>query len=432
MKLHRYCDGVSRRDFLHLGALVGAGLTLPNYLRMASAGELKSASANAAIFINLTGGPSHIDSFDLKPDAPAEFRGEFNPIDTTVPGLQISEHLPKLAKEAQHFALLRGVSHSLAAHELGQKYMATGNRPLPSMEFPGYGSVAAKELKTLDDLPPYVAVPSTEHTAGYLGLQYNALSTGATPKPGQPFAVRGLALSQGITLTDINQRRRLLSKLDTAFSELDGKSALTRGLNEFNEKAFDMISNEKARVAFDVSKESPSLAEPFGPTPFGQSCLLAARLVEAGVRFVTVTMGGWDTHNDNFNKLKTQQLPTLDAGVASLLSALRQKGLLQKTTVFVTGEFGRTPKINTVRGGRDHWPRAMFCLLAGGGIKGGQVVGASDDKAMGPLNDAITPDSVAATFFHTLGIDHTKEYHSNTGRPIMVVRDGHVLPELLV
>ena len=190
-----------------------------------------------------------------------------------------------------------------------------------------------------------------------------------------------------------------------------------------------MISSPRARDAFDISKEPAGLAETFGNHAFGQSCLLAARLVEAGVRFTTVTFGGWDTHQNNFETLKTQRLPQLDEGLAALFTTLSERGLLDSTTVFVTGEFGRTPKINP-RGGRDHWPRAMFCLMAGGGVKGGQVLGASDDKAMGPAGDPITPDQVAASFYHTLGIDYTKEFHTHTGRPIMIVRDGSLVPGL--
>ncbi len=191
-----------------------------------------------------------------------------------------------------------------------------------------------------------------------------------------------------------------------------------------------MISSPRSRKAFDISQEEPDVAKLFGDSAFGQSCLLAARLIEAGVRFVTVTFGGWDTHTDNFNRLKTQLLPELDAGLAGLVQPTwPSAGLLETTSVFVTGEFGRTPKINP-RAGRDHWPRAMFCLLAGGGMKGGQVIGASDDKGMGPAGEAITPDKVAASFYHSLGIDSTKEYHTNTGRPVMIVREGTVIDGL--
>ena len=429
MAINRYCDGVQRRDFLKVGVLGGLGLNLASYLRMSQAGEVAPAKAKSAIFVNLSGGPSHMDTFDLKPDAPSEFRGEFNPIKTNVDGVEISEHLPKLAGCADKYAILRGVSHNVAAHELGTQYLNTGNRPIPSLEFPGYGSIVSKELGAERDLPSFVAIPNTPQIAGYLGVRYAALQTNATPAIGRPFSVRGISLGRGLTVTDVEKRQQLLKDLDTAFKGYEKSSDLIGGLDQFSQQAYDMISSPRARDAFDISKEPAGLAEKFGNHAFGQSCLLAARLVEAGVRFTTVTFGGWDTHQNNFETLKTQRLPQLDEGLAALFTTLSERGLLESTTVFVTGEFGRTPKINP-RGGRDHWPRAMFCLLAGGGVKGGQVLGASDDKAMGPAGDPITPDQVAASFYHTLGIDYTKEFHTHTGRPIMIVRDGSLVPGL--
>lgn len=430
MTLHRTCDGVQRRDFLKIGAITGVGLSLSNYLRFLEAAQGRSARPKSAIFVNLGGGPSHMDTFDLKPNAPSEFRGEFNPIDTSAPGVQISEHLPKLATVAQHFTVMRGVSHTLAAHELGSKYMNTGNRPLPSLQFPGYGAVIAKEKPQNPAMPSFVAVPNTSQTAGYLGLQYSALSTGAIPSAGKPFSVRGIALERGITLDQIDRRQKLLTDLDRKFAAIEKENDLLKGMDEFSDQAYAMVTSPAARKAFDVSQESAAISEPFGALPFGQSCLLATRLVEAGVHFVTVSMGGWDTHRDNFNTLKTKRLPELDQGLAALFSALEKKGLLESTVVFVTGEFGRTPKINP-NAGRDHWPRAMFVLMGGGGVRGGQVLGASDEKGMGPAGEPITPDAVAASFYTALGINPRKEYKTNTGRPVMIVRDGEPIPQLL-
>ena len=411
--------------------LGGAGLSLSGYLRMAEAGAVRQGKAKAAIFINLAGGPSHMDTFDLKPKAAAEYRGEFNPIESNVPGIEISEHLPKLAKQADKFAILRGVSHTLAAHELGSKYMNTGNRPLPSLEFPGYGAVVSKELTSPRDLPPFVAIPNTPQVAGYLGVEFAPFSTTSVPSAGQAFGVRGISLGQGLTVADIEKRRHLLKDLDTTFSKHEKSSDLLNGLDKFSQRAYDIISSPSSRKAFDTSKESPSITGLFNASPIAQSCLLAARLVESGVPFVTVSSGGWDTHQDNFKALKDRLLPALDSAVSGLFAALAQKGLLETTTVFVTGEFGRTPKIN-VRGGRDHYPRAMTVLMGGGGIKGGQVVGASDDKAMGPASgDGITPDDVAASFYHTLGIDFHKEYKTPTGRPVAIVRHGNIVKDLL-
>ena len=430
MAANWYCDGVRRRDFLRLGVLGGLGLTLDGYLRLAGAGEVRPGKATSAIFINLGGGPSHIDTFDLKPSAPAEFRGEFSPIASNVPGVDICEHLPKLARCADKFAVLRGVSHSLAAHELGSQYMNTGNRPITSLQFPGYGAVVSKELAGPKDLPPFVAVPSTPQAAGYLGVEYAPFSTTNTPKAGVPFSVRGITIGRGLTVADVEKRRDLLKGLDRTFQGFEKDSDLINGLDRFSQRAYDIISSKRSRQAFDIGQESPGIASLFPDKPLAQSCLLATRLVEAGVRFVSLNSGGWDTHQKNFEALKTRLLPDLDSALAGLFAALEQKGLLDTTAVFVTGEFGRTPKINK-NAGRDHFPRAMCVLLGGGGIKGGQVIGASDDKAMAPASgDGITPDDVAASFYHALGIDPRKEYRSNTGRPIAIVRNGNVIKEL--
>ncbi len=431
MATYRTCDGVNRRDFLKAGVL-GGGLTLAGYLRLASAGEvsLTRGKATSAIFVNLGGGPSHLDSFDLKPDAPKEYRGEFNPIATNVPGLMISEHLPKLAKCADKFAVLRGVSHTLAAHEFGTKYMNTGNRPLPSLEFPGYGAVVSKELTSPRDLPPFVAVPNTPQVAGYLGVEFAPFSTTNAPRRGQPFSVRGITLGQGLTVEEVEKRRRLLTDLDSTFRGYEKQSDLVNGLDKFSQRAYDIISSPRSRQAFDIGRESAAITGLFDDSPVAQSCLLASRLVEAGVKFVSVSMGGWDTHQNNFESLKTKQLPDLDSALSGLFNSLQEKGLLETTAVFVTGEFGRTPKINN-RGGRDHYPRAMFVLLGGGGMVGGQVIGASDDKAMGPASgDGISPDDVAQSFYHSLGIDPAKEYRTPTGRPVAIVRYGAVIKEL--
>ncbi|MCA9223782.1 MAG: DUF1501 domain-containing protein [Planctomycetales bacterium] len=432
MAIHKTCDGWRRRDFLKVGVAGAAGLSLASYLRLAEAGQVSSGKATSAIFINLPGGPSHMDTFDLKPDAPAEYRGTFNPIKTNAAGVEISEHLPKLAQCADKFAILRGVSHTLGAHQLGSEYVNTGSRPLPSLEYPGYAAVVAKELQAPSDLPPAVSIPNANQRAGFLGVKYAPLNTNSTPRPGQPFSVRGIGMSNGLTIADVEKRHSLLRDLDTAFTGFESNSQLLDGLDRFSQQAYEMITSKRTREAFDVSKESPKFAEPFGEDTFGQSCLLATRLIESGVRFVTLSTGGWDTHQDNFTRLKDRLLPPLDTGLAALLNGLEQKGLLDSTAVFVTGEFGRTPKINSrsTEGGRDHYPRCMFMLMAGGGVRGGQAVGESDDKATLPRHEAISPDDVAASFYHALGIDHTKEYHTSTGRPIMIVRDGRVLPQL--
>ena len=428
MSQHRFCDGMKRRDFLKVGAL-GAGLSLTDYLRMAKAGEVKStAKAKAAIYIRLGGGPTHMDTFDMKPEAPVEYRGDLKPIKTNVAGMEICEKFPLLAKCADKFTILRGVSHTLVAHELGTKYMLTGNRPLPSIEFPSLGSVVSKELSSPPDMPPFVAVPNTPQGGGFLGLQYGAFATNASPKVGQPFNVRGIGLQGGMTLEQVNRREQLLAKVDNTFRTIEAKSDVLSGLDEFSEQAYSMISSRRARDAFDLSRENQNVAKRFGDGEVNQSALLAVRLIEAGARFVTLTTGSWDMHTDIYSRLD-KNLPMVDQSLSALLTTLEERGLLETTAVIMTGEFGRTPKINQ-RGGRDHWPRAMFVVMAGGGMKTGQVIGASDDKGQGPANDAIAPDDVATSLLHSLGIDTHKEYHTNTGRPVMISRDGKLIPQL--
>ena len=430
MTRHRYCDGITRRDVLRAGALGIGGLTLGSYLRLAGAGEVQPAKAQSAIVVWLGGGPPHMDTFDMKPDSPAEVRGEFNPIKSNIAGIEICEHLPKLAQCADKYAVLRGVSHTLAGHELGTEYLSTGSRPVPSLVYPGYGAVISKEKPGRADLPHFVAIPSTPQRAGYLGVQQAPLATNTTPQAGVPFSVRGISLENGLTVGEFESRQKLLKRLDTAFDEIKGQNPLVDGVDRFDQQAYAVISSPRAREAFDTSREPQAVSELFGTHKFGQSCLLATRLIEAGVRFATVSFGGWDTHSGNFKKCKEELLPQLDQGLAAMLTALDQRGLLSSTTVLVTGEFGRTPKINA-KAGRDHWPRAFSVLMAGGGVKGGQVLGASDDNGMGPAGTPITPDQVAATFYHSLGIDYRREYHTNTGRPVMIVREGSVIEGLL-
>jgi len=424
----RCCDGIKRRDFLRVGALGVAGFTMADYLRLNAAEPVKG-KARAAIFIYQSGGPSHLDSFDPKPDAPVEYRGSFATIPTAIPGVHFTEHLPLLAKSAKSFALLRGVSHNIADHSLGQKYVTTGNRPLFTLEHPFYGAVVNKELPAERDLPPAVGLPFSPHGPGYLGLEYACFDVGVSPRLGQRFEVRGIDLGKKRNVRQFEQWHALRDDLDrlAPTREVD---RLAGGLDKFSQRAFEIIRSDRTRDAMDLSLEKESVAREFGDHTFGQNCLLACRLVEAGVRFVSIVSGGWDTHTDNFKRLKDDKLPELDIGVSALLRALEVRGLLDSTIVYVTGEFGRTPKISD-RGGRDHWPRAMTCLLAGGGIRGGQVLGESDARGEGPKSDAITPDDVAATFYHAMGIDPAKEFQTTGGRPITLVRDGKILRPLI-
>jgi hypothetical protein len=426
-----YCDGVSRRDFIRAGSLGLLGLSLAGYLRHLAAAP--AAVDKGAIFIYLGGGQTHMDTWDLKPDAPAEYRGEFKPIATNVAGMAISEHLPRMAKLADRYAILRSVSHNLAAHAPGQMFLRTGNRPLPSLQYPGYGSVVTKEYSAPPGLPPYVALPiaSTNggaETSGYLGVAYNPFSV--TDDPAKPdFNVRALSLPQGLSMERIEGRRGLLEGLDTTFRKVEVKSQDLAGMDRFYQQAFEILNSTRAREAFDLAKEPDAVRDRYGRHSFGQACLLARRLIEAGVRFVSIDFGGWDTHRGNFATLKDTKLPQLDQGMASLLEDLSSRALLPRTGLFMTGEFGRTPKVNA-NAGRDHWARAMSIVMAGAGIKGGQVIGKTNDRGEEPVERPITPEDVAASFFHSLGIDPHKEYHTPTGRPVHIVRDGKVIKEL--
>ena len=420
-------DTLSRRQMLKVGML-GTGLSLGSCLRLEAASEQPNKE-RSAILVFLGGGPAHQDTFDLKPTAPAEFRGQFSPIATATPGVEICEHMPMLAKRSGNYAVLRGVTHNLAAHGLGTRYLMTGNRPTPVVKYPMYGSVVSREFPAAEDLPSFVSIDRPVEGPGYLGAEYGPLSTGEKPRYGQPFRVRGITLGDGLTIDKYKSRRNLLTDIDTAFDDFEGLDDSVRGLDRFSEQAYRIISSPRARDAFDLRHESDREVDRFGRHEFGQSMMLTTRLIEAGVRFVTVLLEGWDTHADNFNTLGRELLPRLDQSLSALLDRLAEQGRLESTSILVTGEFGRTPKVNN-RAGRDHWARAMSALMAGGDVCGGQVVGATDEKAEGPVGDGFTPDDLAASFFRNIGIDPKTEYDANVGRPITLIRNGQPIQEL--
>ncbi len=419
----------TRRAFLKVGVL-GTGLTLAQFFRLHAA-QGKNASKRSAIFVFLEGGPSHQDTFDLKPKAAAEYRGEFRPIATAVRGVEICEHLPQLAKRAKDYAILRGITHNLADHGIGKQYLLTGNRPSQVLKYPEYGSVVSKEYPSAKDLPSYVSIDESFAGPGYLGSQYSAL-TADKPRHGFPYRVRGVTLDGGLTVEKYHSQKRLLDDLDTAFRGYETLDDAVGGLDRFAEQAFEIISSPKTRTAFDLSKEPATEVNRFGRHEFGQSLLLAARLVEAGVHFVTVRLRpaefDFDTHHQNFSKLKAL-LPPFDLGLSALLDRLRERRLLDSTAILAAGEFGRTPKVNA-QAGRDHWARSMCALVAGGGVRGGRAIGATDATASEPVGTGYTPDDLAASFFHNIGIDPRTEYQTNVGRPVTLVRDGKPIAEL--
>ena len=418
----------NRRQMLKVGAL--GGLSLSNYLRVKAASK-STSSTRSGIFIFLEGGPSHQDTFDLKPDAPSEYRGEFNPISTSVPGIQICEHLPELAKRAKDYAIIRGLTHTLADHGIGKKYLLTGNRPSQTLSYPEYGSVVSKVHPSASDLPSYVSIDESFVGPGYLGNEFSAL-TAKKPTYGIPYSVRGISLEDGLTVEKYNSQKKLLDDLDTAFQGYEDLDESVRGLDRFGEQAHDIISSPTTRKAFDLSLEKPSEATRFGRHEFGQSLLLASRLIESGVHFVTVRLRpaefDFDTHTDNFSRL-SNLLPPFDKGLASLIDRLKERGLFSSTAIMVAGEFGRTPKVNN-QGGRDHWARAMFALMAGGDVQGGQAIGETDKLAGEPEGAGYSPEDIAASFFQNIGISPQKEFQTNVGRPINLVRDGQLIKQL--
>lgn len=423
------CEGISRRDALKVGSLSVLGLNLAEFLalRQAAASGKNALKDRNCILLFMNGGPTHIDTWDPKPEAPAEYRGEFQPIDVKGGAFQICEHLPKMAAQGDRFAVVRSLTSPEASHERACHYMLTGYRILPTLEYPAYGSVALKEKGYRNALPPYVAIPQTLRggTAGYLGTVYQPFSVGSPDNNGR-LTVRDVRNPAGEER--MKARAELLAKQDGAFRKNDPDGALG-ALDQFYQRAYDLVGSPEAKRAFDLSTEPEALKDEYGRNPFGQGCLLARRMIEAGSRFVTLSLGGWDTHRNNFQSLRDRLLPPLDSGFATLLRDLADRGMLDDTLVLWMGEFGRTPKINGTAG-RDHFPRCQSVVFAGGGVRGGQAVGKSDATASLPAERPVTPEDMAATIYHLLGIDHTRVYNTSTGRPIRIAEKGEVVREL--
>ena len=430
------CDGFTRRDILRVGGLtpLGFGRTLSQ--------ESRPVRARACIMIWLDGGPSHLETFDPKPEAAAEVRGPLAPIQTSVPGIQIGECLPQTARLANRVAILRSITSPLGEHNFGTHYMMTGYKPTPVLEYPAVGSVQAALNPGTGVLPPHIAVPDFRVGGGqFSGGGF--LAPGAHPfaiggDPSRPdFRVRDLNFYRGLDLTRLDRRRRFLQQMDTFSRKADAGQA---SVNPAFEQAYRLISSGKATQAFDVSRESAATRKRYGSRQVGQCCLLARRLIERGVPFVTVNQRGWDTHTSLYTRLKEGYtgaihpvglIPTLDQALSALIEDLDQSGLLDETLIVVMGEFGRTPKLNT-QGGRDHWPRVFSALLAGAGISGGQIIGASDAVGESPLEHPVTPADLAHTLYQILGIDPRQELHTADGRPVRLTpAESRPIRELL-
>ncbi len=417
--------GIGRRDFLKVGVLSGLGLTLGDYFRLLDANAQDAApdpKAQSVIFIYLAGGMSHVDTFDPKPYAPIEYRGELGSVKTNT-GDVFGGLLQNLSQTADKLCVLRSVTHGEAAHERGTHNMLTGYRPSPAIVYPSIGSVVAHEYGPRNDLPPYVAIPNAANTymgTGYLSSAYGPFSVGGEPSD-KNFHVRDLNLPDGVDPARMEARKSLLNAVDTHFKELENGDALD-AMDSYYQRAYAMISSQTAREAFNVAAEPDDIRDRYGRSAMGQRLLLARRLVEGGARFVTVVDGGWDHHQHIKNAMSTN-VPPLDQGLAALVADLDSRGLLNQTMIVLTTEFGRTVRINK-DGGRDHWPKAFSVMLAGGGIKGGVIYGKTDAYGSEPTDSPVGPADIAATIFTQLGIDPTRKLMSPGNRPIDIVRNG--------
>ena len=427
---------LSRRNLLTVGAIGGLGLTLTDFFRMKSARadqkfyESKEGTAKSVIYIFLPGGLAQQESFDPKPYAPLEYRGPLNSIETKISGVRFSELFPQTASVADKLTIINSMTHGEAAHERGVHNMFTGYRPSPALQYPSIGSVVSHEFGPRNNLPPYVFVPNQPNTfagTGYLSSSFAGFSIGSDPAA-KDYRVRDLQLPGGVDNKRFEKRRRVLDIVNDHFRQKEKSDSLD-SVDTFYQRAYSLISSEKARLAFDISKEDPKLRDSYGRNPAGARMLLARRLVEAGVRFVTLTYGGWDHHDQIENRVRSQ-VPPFDKAYAALIRDLDQRGLLDSTLVVVASEFGRTPKINATAG-RDHWPKVFSTLLAGGGIKRGQVYGKSDSTASEPADNPMTVENWATTIYKCIGINADKELMAPGDRPIEIVDGGKVCKDLL-
>lgn len=439
-----YCDGIQRRDFLHLGTagLFGVGLSLADMRAAQARANSRGETTRdvSLILLFLKGGLSTIDTWDLKPDAPAEFRGEFRPVATNVTGIQISEHLPRIARQMDKFSLIRSFRHHNSDHGPADHYMLTGYFPQagfnpnlnPNNQRPAHGSIIARKLGPRGGVPPYVCLPQMHASSGPAYLGSGAAPFGIEADPNAPdFAVPDIVPPPSLAANRLEARQSLLRQLDRYQRSVERQANRNvQAVSDYQREAFNLMSSAAARRAFDIHAEPARLRDEYGRNSLGQACLMARRLVEAGVRCVTIDHTNWDTHDNNFSSLRRELLPALDGGLATLFRDLAERGLLRTTLVVVTGEFGRTPRINR-NAGRDHWGPAFTVALGGGGIQGGRVIGRSDARAERPAADPFGPEDLAATMYQLMGIDPSEEFLTPEGRPVRIVNNGRVIRGLL-
>jgi uncharacterized protein (DUF1501 family) len=433
---NRDCSGVSRRDFLRIGGLSALGLSLSGYLRLQAAAQQTPTDRKSVncILLWMQGGPSHHETFDPKPDAPAEVRGEFNTIPTTLSGVRIGEHLPLLAKQTDKYSIIRGHDPKNGSHGTADHIMMTVHKFNASLAYPCYGSVIAKERGYRNGMLPFVQLGRNIDRrfnggiAGFLGDEYNPFELAEDPNAAT-FKVRDLSLADA-DRARLERRVGMLSALDQHQKKVEESAPVVKARDTFYEKAHALITSPAAKKAFALEDEPAKLRDRYGRTTLGQSCLLARRLIEGGVHFVTVTDGGWDTHQNNFKSLKERKLPPLDQAYSALLQDLHDRGLLASTLVVWFGDFGRTPKINP-SAGRDHWATAGCACMGGGGVKLGQVVGATNALGEFVIDSPASPQDLAATIYHTLGVPLNTWYRSQDGRPIELVPEGKPIRQLV-
>jgi len=441
MKVHRNCEGITRRDSLQLGlgTLLGGGLVGALRTRGALASERAAKTPKTGcILVWLDGGPTHYETFDPKPDAPKEIRGDYEPIATRIPGVHFSKHLKRLASIADRLAVVRSIRHDHGNHGAGNHYMMTGaptRIPVSCGAFvsfhPSLGSVTAKDRGAPKGLTAYFSMPRMSRSGGpnFLGARYAPFVVADNPN-NKGFRVRDVALPKGLDGSRFGSRQVVRAEVDR-FLRITEETAgdPVNALDEYYRQGYDLITSPEAQAAFDISREPEKTRERYGRNDFGQRCLLARRLVEAGVPFVTIYDGGWDHHTKIFPGLDSK-LPPRDQGIATLIEDLEERGRLDETLVLCLGEFGRTPKINK-DGGRDHWSNAMSVLFAGGRTPGGQVVGATDRKGYSASERVLSPESFASTVYTKLGIDPGKILFTPEGRPVHLVSDPTPIRELM-
>ncbi|HUY88172.1 MAG TPA: DUF1501 domain-containing protein [Pirellulales bacterium] len=431
------CEQASRRQFmLEVGSLAGLGLSLDVLLRakaaQASTGPARASETNC-ILIWTRGGTSHHDTLDPKPEAPPEVRGDFGVIDTALTGIKFSDQMPNFAKQLGRYSLMRNLNPQNGSHATADAIMMSGKRFNPAITYPCFGSVVAKEKGNRNNLPPFVQIGNNVDRrfggglGGYLGIAYNAFELPGDPSD-KNFTVRDVTPPSGISLARIDRRREALKTIDRLQRDLEVQPDALKAMDEYYENAFNMITAPSTQKAFDLGLEDPRIREFYGEHNLGQSCLLARRLIEAGTRFVTVTSGGWDTHQNNFTGLK-KLLPPLDQAFPALLEDLEQRGLLETTLVVWMTDFGRTPVVNSAAG-RDHWSTASVLCMAGAGTPAGTALGKTDDTGAKPVDHEYYPQDVAATVYAKLGIPLDTTHHAPDGRPMRLC-EGRVIPELM-